>query len=205
MIRPTSDQRRNQVGFTLVELMLAMAGTAFVALAIAMMMYSVSYGTDDRQDVRVQLVKDTVVTGRMSAAIRESKMILDSDDDYLILWMHDNRSDGLPNLSEIRLIERDSESNELVSHQAVFSESLTAEQLTAADTQYALTSNFRALTNAIKDTQAFPGEVWASQVTSLTCTLNHATTQSATAVEFQVAFTLNGKTCTTLKVAALRN
>jgi len=51
----------------------------------------------------------------------------------------------------------------------------------------------------------FSDEVWASQVTSLTCTLNHATTQSATAVEFQVAFTLNGKTCTTLRVAALRN
>lgn len=197
--------RRSMAGITLVELLLALAGTAFVALAIAMMMLAVTYGTDSSKDMRFVLVKDTVITARVGAALRGSKMILEAGDGYVILWMHDGRNNGFPNLSEIRLIERDAASNELVSHQAEFSSSLTEEQLEAADTQYDLTDNFRTLTNALKATAAFPGDSWAVGVTSLTFSLNHATTQSATAAEFQVGYTANGQAQRTINVAALRN
>jgi len=63
------------------------------------MLWAVSYGTDSARDMRVLVVKHTLVATRFTAAVRSAKMVLAQGDDYIILWQDDTNSNSVPELS----------------------------------------------------------------------------------------------------------
>ena len=187
-------------GLTLVELLLAILGTVLVSTALAAMMAATAYATADRIDVRSVAVKHKVIAGRLGAAIRSSKMVLDQSDDYLVLWMDDADLSGQPNLSEIRRIERDNATNELRSYKAP--DSLNP----VDDTEYdLLNDDFDAETNSIKGTANFPQTLWAASVTAWTITLDDADPQSASLVSYRMTIAHHELLDTTIGATALRN
>ncbi len=193
----TSDVRG---GLTLVELLLAIIGTALVSTALAAMLAATAFGTSNRTDVRSVAVKHKVIAGRLGAAIRSSKMVLAEGDDYLVLWMDDADLSGQPNLSEIRRIERDNATNELRSYKAP--DSLNP----ADDTEYDLAiDDFNAETNSIKGTANFPQTLWAAGVTAWTITLDDADAQSASLVSYRMTIARGELVDTTIGATALRN
>ncbi|MCX5659911.1 MAG: prepilin-type N-terminal cleavage/methylation domain-containing protein [Planctomycetota bacterium] len=182
---------RNSAGLTLVELLLAMTVTAIMGMAIAQMLIATSSATNSRNDMRALITRQKALTVRLDEAIRGSTMVLASGSNYLVLWMGDTRADDVPNLSEIRRIEYDSSLGQLISYKAVFPGSWTQAAILAADTQYALTSNFNTVTTGLKGSSTFPAEIWSRNIAGWSITLNNASAQSATLVSYRIT-TTNG-------------
>lgn len=186
-------------GFTMVELVLALAITGMIGLAVSSMLVSVSYGTTSQADLRRASVKEKVIALRMNLAISSSKMVLDQGVDYLILWMGDQRQNGLPDLSEIRRIDRDSTTLELWSYAA-------PPGLADADnTQYGFANDFETITAALAGTTNFPGEVWGTNVTAWTQTLNQTNPQAATIVGYSITMMANDVTGTATNTLSFRS
>lgn len=189
---------------TIVELLISLVITGLVALGTGAMMVGVSYGTTSKTQMREAGVRLKAVCSRLDAALRGSKMILASGTDYIVLWTADTRADDLPNISELRLIERDPDTNAMRGYEADFG-SMTDTQIEAADTQYALTSDFRSVVNALKSGSLFPGTVWARHVTAFECTYAGNEPQAASLVNYQLTVTLDGMSVLGVESVALRN
>ncbi|MEX2215003.1 MAG: hypothetical protein WD768_12790 [Phycisphaeraceae bacterium] len=199
-----SHQSSARRGMTVVELLLGIAGTGIVASAIAAMLSAVSYGTGDRNDMRSQLVRQASVTNRLTAAVRSSLKILARGDDYIVFWMHDDRADEKPNISELRLIEVNASSKTLTSYEADFS-GMTEDQKTAADTAYELSDNFASITTTLKSSPTFPGTLWAKGVNQVDFELNASDVQEATLVAFTISWGSGSTAHTAVGTAALRS
>ncbi len=99
----------------LVEILLALAITGVIAGGVASLLFAVAGGTKDRQDLRRRNVRVDVLAARVDGAIRSSGMVLGSDDRCLVLWVSDSKRNGVPDLSEIRRIEWESTTKQLLS------------------------------------------------------------------------------------------
>jgi hypothetical protein len=187
-------------GLTLLEMLLALAGTALVAIAIAAMTSAVAYGTADRTDLRSLVVKQKTICSRITAAIRSSAKVLAATDDIIVLWLCDDDASGTPNLSEIQRIVRNGSSRQLRSYAA-------APSLTPAhNTSYNLTTtDFNAVTAALEGTTDFPGETWATGVDAWEIDLNRADPKLATLVSFRLTLRAGDLRDITVAAAALRN
>tara|TARA_Y100001954_G_C15676192_1_gene535316 strand:+ start:174 stop:947 length:774 start_codon:yes stop_codon:yes gene_type:complete len=147
-------RRTRQHGFTLVELMMATVGVSLMAIGITSMLTVVAYGTTSSRDLRSLVVKQKAVSARINAAVRGSKMVLESGLGYTVLWIHDDDEDGLPSLSEIRLVELNQTSRQIVSYKANLA-GLSDAILAVVDTPIPLDSDFEDLTESFKDPQYF--------------------------------------------------
>ena len=77
--------RRKRRGFTTVELMMATVGVSLMAVGISSMLTVVAYGTTSSRDLRSLVVKQKAVSARINAAVRGSKMVLDSGLGLMVL------------------------------------------------------------------------------------------------------------------------
>ncbi len=202
--------RRRRRAFTLVELLLALAITGLVAASVAAMLVAVSYGTSSERDLRGVVVKGTVIDARISSAIRGSRAILETGTNYLVLWTADTNPNGTtaaPDLSEIRLIERDAGSNELKSYK--FPESWTQAQIDAADVAYQLTDNgagfFQTETAAAKTAGSFQPTLWGTGVTSIVFELDGADPVTTTLVSYQLTLSAGDLSETVVGAASARH
>lgn len=198
---PSGRARR---GLTLVELLMALAITAMVGLAIASMLFAVSRGTASSQDMRGLVVKHKALDARLAAAIRSSRKVLATGSNCIVLWMADTRADGVPDLSELRRIEVDN-TGSLVSYSASFPANWSQAAIDAADTSYPLNSDFLTVTSGLKSNSLFPSTKWMTGVTAITFTLNNATAQSANLVSYRATVTSGSQSAVPVGAATLRN
>ena len=203
-IRNPKSEIRNRA-LTLIEMLLALAGTAFVAVAMTMMLTAVTRGTGDATDLRSQVVRQKTVTNRVGAAVRGARMVLQSGDDYLILWVHDRRANTAPNLSEIRLIERDPTTNELASYTVEFPENWPEPAKAAADTTFQFDDDFRTITSTLKGQPTFARELWSTDATSLALAFDDADVQAAKVIGYRLGFGQGATADVAINAAALRN
>ncbi len=150
--------RRKRRGFTTVELMMATVGVSLMAVGISSMLTVVAYGTTSSRDLRSLVVKQKAVSARINAAVRGSKMVLDSDVGLMVLWIHDDDEDGLPSLSEIRLVEFDQATGQIVSYKADLA-GLSNDALAVVDNALPLDSDFVDLTESYKDPEYFVNQL----------------------------------------------
>lgn len=186
-----------QRGLTLLEMLLAISGMALIGSAIASMLLAVTYGTQTDNDMRSVVTKQMTLRARLSAAIRESTMVLEEGDGYLFLWVHDTDESGHPNLDEIVLIEYDAESETLNTYRAP--------DAPGANPEYDLASSFSTQTAAVKGDADFPATRWASGVVAFETTLDHATAQQGRLISFRLTLATGGEQQVAVGAAALRN
>lgn len=198
MDNPVSKARRNASsrGLTLLELLLALAGTAVIGSAVAMMLAGVAYGTQSDKDLRTLVTKQMATRARIEAEVRESRMVLDQGTGYLILWTEDIDESGTPNKTEIQVIELDAGTGLITRYAA-------ADGIT--DAEYTLADDFRTTTDAYKGDATFPGEQWTSGVSTFTITLDDADPQAARLVSFRIGLINGDIPATLIGAAALRN
>ncbi|MHC4456481.1 MAG: PilW family protein [Planctomycetota bacterium] len=92
-------------GFTLAELLVALAVASIVLSAVATLAYAVSTAndiTDDTSQVQAQV---RFVTLRISELIRNCKLICGTPGGDLAVWRADDNGDGLLNITELIYIE----------------------------------------------------------------------------------------------------
>jgi hypothetical protein len=181
---------------TLLELLLALAGTAVIGSAVAAMLTGVAYGTSVDKDMRSLITRQMAIKTRVEAEVRESRMLLDAGADYLILWSADEDEDGAPSKSEIQVIEYDAVMDRVMRY---------APAPLIADTTYALTDDFRTATDAYKGDSTFPAERWGEQITSMSVTLDHLDPQSARLIALRFGLAGGEVPYTAIAAAAIRN
>ena len=182
------------------ELVLALAITSLIAAAVTTMLFSTSYGAAAGAETRSLVVAGESILRRLAATIAPAAEVLAAGDDYLVLWMAEKSANGAPNLSELVRIERDPDTDELYCYRA------PADLAPEADTTYSLEStDFNAVTAALKGSESFPGALWGTDVTDWTTALNDADPRQATFVGYRVTLTLEGESETFIGGTALMN
>jgi len=194
----------------MVELLLALTITGLVSVGVAAMLVAVSYGTSSQRDLRGAVVKSQVIDARITAAIRSSQAILETGTDYLVLWKGDINTNGTadaPDLSEIRLIERDSGADELDSYG--FPKSWTQAQIDAADVSYQLTGNppgfFQTATANAKTAGSFVATKWGSGVTAISFALDDTNPATTKLVSYRLTLTAGSLSQTVIGAASARH
>lgn len=183
-------------GLTLLELLLALAGTAVIGTAVTAMITGVAYGTATDKDMRALITRQMALRARLEAEVRESHMLLDAGNDYLILWSGDTNGDALPSKAEIQLIEYDAVMDRVMRY---------APAPIISDVDYALTDDFRTTINSYKGDATFPGERWAEQVTSFATTRDDVDPQSSKLVAFRFGMVGGEVPYTGIGAASIRN
>jgi len=183
-------------GLTLLELLLALAGTAVVGTAVAAMLTGVVYGTATDKDMRSLITRQMALRARVEAEVRESLLLLDSGSDYMILWSGDDNDDGLPSKAEIQVIEYDPVMDRVMRY---------APAPLITDVDYTLADDLRTETNSYKGDNTFPGERWAEQITSFTITRDDIDPQSAKLVSFRFGMSGGEVPYTGIGAASIRN
>jgi len=188
---------RKQCGLTLLELMIALAGTATIGAAVATLMTGVTYGTKQDNNLRNLVAQRMAIRARLTASVRQAQKILGKNNSAIVLWVADKNDDNAPNLSEIQWIEYDSSTNQLISY-------APTDPLTGSDTSYSLSDNFLVITQSLKGNSDFSSEVWASDISGLTFTLNDADPQVASLVSYRITLQAGEHEDIAIGAAAIR-
>jgi prepilin-type N-terminal cleavage/methylation domain-containing protein len=178
--------RPRRRGLTLVELLIAMVVLSLVGTGVASMLFAMANGVDYERKQRSSLVKLRILETRVSTAVRNASTVLAAGSDYIVLWAGDSRADGEPNISELRRIERDPGT------QQVWGYAGRADLEPDQDTAYPLDSDFDAITSALIGNNAFPGERWADDTTTLDFSLDDPTPQDARLVTCSIGVEYDG-------------
>ncbi len=122
MSRPNPETRKNPLGvrrprvrrgLTLVELVLALAATAFIGLAVATMLNAVAYGSQSGTDTRDLVPRHRVLSARLADAVRHARQVVDQTDTTLVLWTDDANDNDDYDSDEIAWIEYDGAADEI--------------------------------------------------------------------------------------------
>lgn len=195
-LQPRMGRRR---GMTLIELLLAIAGTGLVAAATAMMMHAVAAGTSSRGDMRQAVVRHKTVAGRVSTMVRSSYQVLAAQEDVLVLWLGDADGNKSPNLAEICRVERDAATSQLRCYRA------EAGLDPAANTAYPIESDFAAVTEQLRDTALYPHQLWATGVSQWEVSIDADDPREAALISSRLTFDFSGMRDTAIAAVALRN
>ncbi len=150
---------RRPRGVMLVEILLALAITGMVAAGVASLLFATATGTQDRQETRQRNVRVEVLAHRIDTAIRSSSMLLARDTRCLVFWTADRKTNGVPNLSELRRIEWDNSKKQVICYEA------PATLADASNTPYdPATTDFLTTTASLRGSASFPATVWANNV-----------------------------------------
>jgi len=181
---------------TLVEMLMALAITGLIGVAISSMLTAVSYGTSETRDLRSLVVKNKTLTARITAAVRGSGQVLDAADGYVVLWTHDLNASGVPDLLELQRIELDAGTDELTSY---------TPDPTATDVAYVLTDDFDTITTALIGSADMEGTLWATGVALWTVSVDTADPLDAALISFQLTLDAGGLTDVSVSAVSLRD
>jgi type II secretory pathway pseudopilin PulG len=184
-------------------MVMALAVTAIIGLAITSMLFAFTRATASSNDMRGLTIQQKLLSSRLDAAFRASAKVLASGSGYVVLWISDSRSNNLPDLSELRRIEYDSTGHILRSYRMPIS--WTQTQVDANEVNYQLTDDFNAVTTAVAGMSKFPAEVWSNSIYGWTVTLDSTVVTSARLVSYQATIQAGSQQAVVIGAAALRN
>lgn len=178
--------------------MLALALASLVGLAVLALLGTLGTATQARYDTRDAVTNRQLTSARIQAMIRGSVMILALKDNQIVLWTGDANLNGVPNISELRLIERDQSSNEVRVYEC-------SKDLGSADTSYELSEDFDAVAHTIAGTALLPGQVLLKQVSAMDCAVQGGSVQDVRTIRVRLTSSLASGEDTTTVVASIRD
>ena len=105
----------------------------------------------------------------------------------MVIWMFDANEDGEVNVSELRRIVYDADTDTLWSYRAPDDIS------DGADTGYTLDTDFESVTAALAGGSTFPGERWADGVSAWSHSSNGVAVTDTTLITFRFTVTQEGQ------------
>lgn len=194
--QPSRATRRR--GFTLTELVLALALSGLIGSAAVVVLYSVSTTMTAEVEFRRAMVRRQVAISRLGAITRSAGRVLDLSGDRLTLWTGDANRDDRPNLSELMLISWQPGSKEITVYE-------TPEDFNPLDdVAYNFDDDFKSMMNTIVGSAAFPGEVVFRRVGSWEVTLDDPDVQSARRLRLRMTIENEGASQTATVLSSLR-
>jgi hypothetical protein len=147
-----------------VEILLALAITSMVATVVASLLFSVANGTASHDAAQGNNSLIDLTCTRINAAVRPAGRLLAQGDGLLVFWASDSDGNNKPNLSEIRRLELDPTTGNLILYAAP--QSINPWD----DTSYDLAQDFASVTAALRNTTNFPGKMLMNNVQKWTPT-----------------------------------
>lgn len=185
--------------FTLVEMLLALAMSAAIGTMVVLILGAAESGVSAAHDTRREALGRLVVEERLGEVARESAIILALRDDHCITWTGDGTRDQMVNLSELRRIQWNPESREVVVFEAPGSLD------PADDVSYSVFDDFEAITDAVIGSSVFPARRLLTTVTSWNAECDSADIRAARLVRVRVELSLpDGDAVECIVIAALR-
>lgn len=185
-------------GFTLVEVLLALAVSSIIGAAVVMMLAGVASATKDKNNTRRMLVGRQVIVERLNALIRGAAGILSGDEHHLMLWAGDFDRNASPNLSELRLLSWNSKASEIRLYEAA------TDLDPAADTVFDPGSEFSAIAQSVAESDDMSGMPIITGVDGWDLALDHADVQKARVIRLQLVLDRPSGRRTVTVVSALQ-
>ncbi len=131
MMRHRSATRR---GLVLAELLIGVAITAVIGMAVATTLISVSQGLSHSREARSALQRAFAAHSRVRAYFDPGLCVLDAQDKVgFAFWLHDGRSNGICNLLELRIFWFDRDEGTITVEWVEFPEEWDDDTVTAND------------------------------------------------------------------------
>jgi type II secretory pathway pseudopilin PulG len=183
-MRAKLSQARARLGVTLIELLLAIAITAMIALGVASMMTTVSTVAETDREARSALLRSLAVRESLRAYVEESLCVLQISDDNLTIavWLEDDLGPGLVNISELRTIRFDPATSTIVAERVKFTEGLHPVIRQSSDAVVTSAMDPIAMVDAFDDLGLTAKTTLASGVSAAQWSLSDATERDATRV-----------------------
>ncbi|MEO0588337.1 MAG: hypothetical protein AAF078_11945 [Planctomycetota bacterium] len=179
------------------ELMLALAGTSLVGMAVTTMLFAAGRGGEEEQAVRSLVVESKVVTSRLNASLRSCRRVLSVSGTRVILWTGDTDNDGLVDADELGIIDHDAANTQLA---------YSTPTLPNPAEWDAATENFTSATLALQATDNLDTTVWSNRVdVAVFTTDSPGNPVAATLIAYRIEITRGTLTETTSHSVALRN
>lgn len=190
--------RRHALAFTLVEMLLALAVAGMVGVTTIVMLAGASSAAQTHTDTRQSSMRRQVTIIRLGGVTRSAAMVLAADDHALVLWTGDANNNAVPDLSELRRLQWDEDSQEVWVSQA------PAVLLPGADTTYTLADAFGTITQGLAGTAAMPTQVLLQDITDWQVTLDKAVLHDARLLRIDLMLVTEQGQQPTAVIAGLR-
>lgn len=178
MNAPRTPRRR---AVTLIELLLAIAITAMVAMGVASMMTTVSTVAVSDREARSALLRSLAIREAMRAYVEESLCVLQisADGTAIAVWLEDDLGPGLVNILEMRVIRFDADAGAIVADRVVFPDAWHAVQKQGANTIVTSVMDPIAMVDAFAGLSMTARTTLASGISDASWTLSDATARDA--------------------------
>ncbi len=130
--------RRYRRGLTLAELVLAMAITTVIGLAITGVAAAMSNINERAEAYYEYLQSGRVAASRLEEALRSARLVTVAEGSTIVAWTSDGADKGNINLSEVTMVYLDTETRQLMQRTTVFPDSLDQVTREALDTSLPL-------------------------------------------------------------------
>jgi type II secretory pathway pseudopilin PulG len=120
-------------GFTLAELVLALAITTVIGLAVTAVAAAVSNFNQRAEAYYECLQTGRVAAGRLEAMMRPALLVTAASGDNMVVWTDDHTDPGNINVSEVAKIFLDTTTKKLMLRTTVYPNTLTASQVRSLD------------------------------------------------------------------------
>jgi len=185
---------RRATGFTMVEMLLALAGTALIATTVSGMLFAVAHGASSGTDLRNLVPKQRVPAQRLGAALRGTLQVMEVEADGLVLWYEDLNHDAAASSDELLWLSYDPATGNLNSVKAAAG--ISGAAVTPA-------SDFDALRAALSAAGNLEEQAWAKGLTGLEFTADVAVPNTRM-VTFRLTVTAGEMSETQVHAAAIK-
>lgn len=142
-----------RLGFTIVEMLLAMTVCSMLGTGVLTILASTLNATDEQNDTRSHIVRQAVISQRLASAVRSTTTVLAQEPQMLALWTGDLDLNDQINLSELYVLIWLEDDGELWLYKS------PANLAPSDNTAYSPNDDFGVIIPSILDTPAFPGGV----------------------------------------------
>ncbi len=125
-------------GLTLAELVLAMAITAVIGLAVTGVTAAMSNINERAEDYYEYLQSGRVAASRLEEALRSARLITVASGSSIVAWTSNETDKTKINVSEVTKVYLDTDTRQLMQRTTVFPDSMEPSTKTALDTSVAL-------------------------------------------------------------------
>lgn len=162
---PRGARRR---GLTLVELILGILITSIIGAAIAAMLFAVSRGTEDEDNLRALVTRGKRVHAASTAALRGCRSLLAADAQRIVLWSRDlpdggGEGNARIDAAELRVIDFAADANELRWYEPTDA---------IPDVSYEADADFLTVAGGLIDDGHMRARAWATGVGSFSLTFD---------------------------------
>jgi len=98
-------KNRSRVGFTLVELLVALMVTSTILAAVATLAFALSSASSSSADTRVKQAQVRFATLKISDLIKQCRLVCLSSERGVVLWRADDSADEKININELTYID----------------------------------------------------------------------------------------------------